>query len=83
MPTSETPSIAISLPRKIASSGTAAASTSITLFDFSSTRLESSMPARSKVRMKISDLSAARETARMRSRLPADCAVTTVCSVAG
>ena len=45
IPVSDIPSIAISLPRKIASTGTAAASTSITLFDFSSTTFDSNMPA--------------------------------------
>ena len=39
MPTKEAESIASSLPRKTASIGTAAASTSITLFDFSSIEL--------------------------------------------
>ena len=45
MPTSDMPSMANSLPRKMASTGTAAASTSITLLDFSSINWESSMPA--------------------------------------
>src|SRR4051812_22076289 len=51
IPTSETASIALNLPKKIASTGTAAASTSITLFDFSSTRFDSSIEARKMVNM--------------------------------
>jgi hypothetical protein len=47
MPTSEMASMANSLPRKTASMGMAAASTSMILLPFSSTRLERTMPASS------------------------------------
>ena len=50
MPTSDMASMANSLPRKMASIGTAAARTSITLFDFSSISCDSSMPASRMVR---------------------------------
>ena len=50
MPTIEVASMANNLPRKMASIGTAAAMTSMTLFDFSSISWDSSMPASRMVR---------------------------------
>ena len=75
-PTSEMPSMARSLPRNTESSGTAAASTSITLFDFSSTRVERSRVASIKVTVKISICPTWAIVRRIICRLPAACAVT-------
>ena len=59
-----TPNMPISLPRNTLSSGTAAASTSITLLPFSSAIMPTACPARSKVRRKIT------KTATNADRLP-------------
>ena len=70
IPTSETASIANNLPRKIASIGIAAARTSMILFDFSSTRLESSMPASRMVSMNSSSWPARAVIERLAASAP-------------
>jgi hypothetical protein len=67
----------------MASTGTAAASTSITLFDFSSIRLESSMPASRMVRVNRSSWPVRAVTARIAASEPADSAVLTTVSLTG
>ena len=69
--------MASSLPRKMASSGTAAASTSITLLVFSSTSVDNSKVARSMVMVKMIDCPARATPRRIICRLPAACSVTT------
>ena len=70
------PSIASSLPRKTESSGTAAASTSMILFDFSSTRVESDKVASMIVTEKIRVWPSRASIRRSIWRLPAAFSVT-------
>ena len=83
-PTNEMPSMAMSLPRKIASSGTAAASTSMILLVFSSTRVERSRVASIRVMREDQPLAdAAPQPRRIIWRLPAACSVTIALELTG
>ena len=75
MPISDIASMANNLPRKMESTGTAAAMISITLFDFSSISCDSSMPASRMVRMNSTAWPMRAVTARAETMDPAEWSV--------